>query len=76
MNDVLTSFAAGLLYGPEYRPVDDAVASRRLDLVPERCLDPFVETCLDPAFPWSWSSWTASGRPARIRWKRGWSPSW
>jgi superfamily I DNA/RNA helicase len=51
MNDVLTSFAAGLLYGPDYRPFDDAVASRRLDLLPERCLDPFVETCLDPKFP-------------------------
>ena len=51
MNDVLTSFSAGLLYGPNYRPYDAPIAARRLDLVPERCLDPFVEACLDPAFP-------------------------
>ncbi len=51
MNDVLTSFSAGLLYGSAYRPFDDSVASRRIDLAPERCLDPFVETCLDPEFP-------------------------
>ncbi|MBI2478244.1 MAG: UvrD-helicase domain-containing protein, partial [Planctomycetia bacterium] len=51
MNDVLTSFAAGLLYGPNYLPLDDAIASRRLDLSPERCFDPFVEACLDPNCP-------------------------
>ena len=42
---------AGLLYGPAYRSFDQAVAERRLNLLPERCLDPFVEACLDPAFP-------------------------
>jgi superfamily I DNA/RNA helicase len=51
MNDVLTSFAAGLLYGPDYHSFDDTVARRRLNLVPERGLDPFVEACLDPEFP-------------------------
>lgn len=51
MNDVLTSFAAGLLYGDEYRPNDPSIGNRRLDLSPERCLDPFVETCLDPESP-------------------------
>ncbi len=51
MNEVLTSFAAGLLYGPEYRSFDDAIAARRLDLMPQRCLDPLVEACLDPQFP-------------------------
>jgi DNA helicase II / ATP-dependent DNA helicase PcrA len=51
MNDVLTSFSGGLLYGPAYRSFDASVAERRLNLLPERCLDPFVEACLDPAFP-------------------------
>ncbi|MCU0872326.1 MAG: UvrD-helicase domain-containing protein, partial [Pirellulaceae bacterium] len=51
MNDVLTSFSGGLLYGPAYRSFDRSVAERRLNLLPERCLDPFVEACLDPAFP-------------------------
>jgi len=51
MNDVLTSFAGGLLYGPKYRSFDNTVSRRRLNLVPERCLDPFVEACLDPQFP-------------------------
>ncbi|MCL4202286.1 MAG: UvrD-helicase domain-containing protein [Pirellulaceae bacterium] len=51
MNDVLTSFAAGLLYGADYRPNDESVGKRRLDLIPQRCLDPFVEACLDPEFP-------------------------
>ena len=51
MNDVLTSFAAELLYGPEYRSFDRRVAERRLNLLPQRSLDPFVEACLDPDFP-------------------------
>jgi len=51
MNDVLTSFAGGLLYGPAYRSFDRTVSDRRLNLVAERCLDPFVEACLDPQFP-------------------------
>jgi superfamily I DNA/RNA helicase len=51
MNDVLTSFAAGLLYGPDYLPFDDEIASGRLDLLPERCFDPFVDACLDPNCP-------------------------
>ena len=51
MNDVLTSFSGGLLYGPAYRSFDASVAERRLNLLPERGLDPFVEACLDPAFP-------------------------
>jgi DNA replication ATP-dependent helicase Dna2 len=51
MNDVLTSFAAGLLYGADYRPNDPSIGDRRLDLIPQRCLDPFVEACLDPQSP-------------------------
>ncbi len=51
MNDVLTSFAAGLLYGAGYRPSDESIGTRRLDLIPQRCLDPFVEACLDPQYP-------------------------
>src|SRR5439155_6713490 len=53
MNDVLTSYAAGLIYGPGYRCFDTAVACRRL-----RLADPsltgkassFVGACLDPAY--------------------------
>jgi len=51
MNDVLTSFAAELLYGSDYRSFDRTVAQRRLNLPAERSLDPFVEACLDPQFP-------------------------
>jgi len=51
MNDVLTSFAAGLLYGGDYHPFDGEVASRRLALSAQRSFDPFVEACLDPACP-------------------------
>jgi len=51
MNDVLTSFAAELLYGTAYRGFDDTIAQRRLNLPAERSLDPFVEACLDPQFP-------------------------
>jgi superfamily I DNA and/or RNA helicase len=51
MNDVLTSFAAGLVYGPDYRCVNAAVASRRTRLrtQPESC--PLLSACLDPAYP-------------------------
>lgn len=51
MNDVLTSYAGGLLYGAEYRSFDARVAQRRLNLLPQRSLDPFVEACLAPEFP-------------------------
>lgn len=51
MNDVLTSFAAELLYGPGYRPVDETVARRRLAFKRGRNLDPLVEACLDPEYP-------------------------
>jgi DNA helicase-2/ATP-dependent DNA helicase PcrA len=51
MNDVLTSYAGGLLYGPGYRSFDSNVAQRRLNLLPQRGLDPFVEACLDPDYP-------------------------
>src|SRR5262249_48641214 len=50
-NDVLTSFAARLLYGPRYRCVNAAVAGRRLPLKMGRGLDPLVRACLDPAAP-------------------------
>lgn len=51
MNDVLTSFAATLLYGPEYRCFDAAVAGRRLAFTPPAACSPFVTACLDPAYP-------------------------
>ncbi|MDA1049608.1 MAG: UvrD-helicase domain-containing protein [Planctomycetota bacterium] len=51
MNDVLTSFAAGLLYGHDYLPFNETIAARRLGLSRERCFDPFAEACLDPACP-------------------------
>jgi hypothetical protein len=51
MNDVLTGFAADLLYGPGYRCVDRAVAERRLAFQPRPGLDPLVRACLDPAYP-------------------------
>ncbi len=51
MNDVLTSFAAHLLYGPGYRCVDSEVAGRRLAFKPKRDLDPLIAACLDPAAP-------------------------
>lgn len=51
MNDVLTSFAATLLYGPSYRCVTPEIAQRRLDFQPTRRLDTLIELCLDPAFP-------------------------
>jgi hypothetical protein len=51
MNDVLTSFAAGLLYGPGYRCGTVAVAARRLPFKPGRGVDALVKACLDPAYP-------------------------
>lgn len=51
LNDVLASFASGLLYGPNYRPLDAPIAARRLSLAEERSFDPLVESCLDPEFP-------------------------
>src|SRR5205823_3789582 len=51
MNDVLTGFAARLLYGPGYRCVSAEVAGRRLAFRAGRNLDPLVRACLDPAFP-------------------------
>jgi hypothetical protein len=51
MNDVLTDFAARLLYGPGYRCFDAEVAGRRLAFKAGRKVDPLVRACLDPAFP-------------------------
>ena len=51
MNDVLTSFAAQLLYGPDYRCVNAAVAKRRLAWKAGRGIDPIVKACLDPNVP-------------------------
>jgi hypothetical protein len=51
MNDVLTGFAARLLYGPGYVCGSPAVARRRLAFRPPRDLDPLIAACLDPAFP-------------------------
>jgi hypothetical protein len=52
MNDVLTSFAAALLYGPNYTCFDDRVRRRRLRYEPtEPAGDPLVTACLDPEHP-------------------------
>jgi hypothetical protein len=51
MNDVLTSHAAHLLYGPRYRCASPEVAGRRLAFKAGRGLDPLVRACLDPNFP-------------------------
>jgi hypothetical protein len=51
MNDVLTSYAGRLLYGPRYRCVNAEVAQRRLAFKPGRGLDPLVKACLDPSYP-------------------------
>lgn len=51
MNEVLTSVAAGLLYGPGYRCVNEAVARRRLPFKMGKGLDPLVRACLDPETP-------------------------
>lgn len=50
MNDVLTSYSGGLLYGSEYRCIDEKVARRRLRMrrLPE---DDLLRACLDPAHP-------------------------
>jgi len=48
---VLTSFSAALLYGPDYRCFDDAVANRRMVFRPTVAMAPFTAACLDPAFP-------------------------
>jgi hypothetical protein len=52
MNDVLTSFAAALLYGPNYTCFDDRVRRRRLRLAPGHpTADPLLAACLDPQHP-------------------------
>ncbi len=51
MNDVLTGFAAQLLYGPRYRCVNAEVASRRLAFKVQPEADPLVNACLDPDYP-------------------------
>jgi hypothetical protein len=51
MNDVLTSFPAGLVYGPGYRCADDEIAGRRARLAPGKSLSPFLSACLDPCYP-------------------------
>jgi len=50
MNDVLTSFAATLLYGPDFKCFNTAVASRRMVFTPSVPPSPFVAACLDPAY--------------------------
>lgn len=51
MNDVLTSFAAGLLYGQNYQCFNEVIAARRLNWQGSTGNDEFVQTCLDPDFP-------------------------
>lgn len=51
MNDVLTSFAAGLLYGPDYRCFDASVASRRIVLTSMAPTTGLPAACLDPVHP-------------------------
>ncbi len=51
MNDVLTSVAGRLLYGPRYQCVNAEVAGRRLAFRAGRKVDPLVRACLDPEFP-------------------------
>src|SRR5262249_50058929 len=51
MNDVLTSVAAHLLYGPGYTCFNKQVAAQRLPFKPGRDLDPLVGGCLDPKYP-------------------------
>jgi hypothetical protein len=51
MNDVLTGFAAELVYGPGYVCFDAVVAGRRLRLAAGAAGPPTVADCLDPAFP-------------------------
>lgn len=49
MNDVLTSFAAGLLYGPDYKCFDGSVAARRAELAPDPTAGELCAACLDEA---------------------------
>src|SRR5262249_24287740 len=52
LNDVLTSFAAALLYGPDYACFDDRVRRRRLRFQPApQPADPLLAACLDPKHP-------------------------
>jgi hypothetical protein len=51
MNDVLTSFASGLLYGRDYRCFDAGVARHRLVFRPPAPPSEVVAYCLDPAYP-------------------------
>jgi superfamily I DNA and/or RNA helicase len=51
MNDVLTSCAAQLLYGPHYQCVNEEVAAHRLPFKAGRDVDPLVQACLDPDYP-------------------------
>src|SRR5262249_36533757 len=51
MNDVLTGFAARLLYGPGYVCGNAAIAARRLSFRPRRGLDEVLAACLDPDYP-------------------------
>lgn len=51
MNDVLTSFAASLLYGPDYKCFNTTIARRRLNLTLPRTAAPLVKACLDPQYP-------------------------
>lgn len=51
MNDVLTSSAARLLYGRDYRCGSAAIARRRLTAPLPKDLDPLSAACLDPEYP-------------------------
>lgn len=51
MNDVLTSYAAHLLYGPGYTCAQETVAQRRLCLELPNDTQALLHTCLDPSSP-------------------------
>jgi DNA replication ATP-dependent helicase Dna2 len=51
MNDVLTSFAAALIYGDKYRCATNEVAGRRLRLLAGTSESPVIAACVDPAHP-------------------------
>jgi hypothetical protein len=51
MNDVLTGYAARLLYGPRYVCCNAAVAAQRLAFRPPKTLEEVLAFCLDPAWP-------------------------
>ena len=51
MNDVLTRFAATLLYGPRYHCATATVRDRRLPFSAPAGLDPLLACCLSPAHP-------------------------